>query len=112
MSPTLPVPSPCQLPPREPACCPFPPAQGYELQANTYRCSLEPLQAGSAPTRPRVAPLQESIQAQVREAVCSLAGGRRLCCLWRVGVGVGSGPHPPSPALLASPGEEPDQGLH
>lgn len=38
--------------------------QGYELQANTYRCSLEPLQAGSAPTRPRVAPLQESIQAQ------------------------------------------------
>ncbi|XP_057571321.1 envoplakin [Hippopotamus amphibius kiboko] len=38
--------------------------QDYELQADTYRCSLEPTQAGSAPKRPRVAPLQESIQAQ------------------------------------------------
>nr|XP_021536408.1 envoplakin [Neomonachus schauinslandi] len=37
--------------------------QDYELQADTYRCSLE-TQAGSAPKRPRVAPLQESIQAQ------------------------------------------------
>lgn len=38
--------------------------QDYELQADTYRCSLESTQAGSAPKRPRVAPLQESIQAQ------------------------------------------------
>ncbi|XP_045670045.1 envoplakin isoform X1 [Ursus americanus] len=38
--------------------------QDYELQADTYRCSLETTQAGSAPKRPRVAPLQESIQAQ------------------------------------------------
>ncbi|KAK2495864.1 hypothetical protein MC885_006819 [Smutsia gigantea] len=38
--------------------------QDYALQADTYRYSLEPTQAGSAPKRPRVAPLQESIQAQ------------------------------------------------
>nr|XP_020014923.1 envoplakin isoform X2 [Castor canadensis] len=38
--------------------------QDYELQADTYRCSLEPTQAVSAPKRPRVVPLQESIQAQ------------------------------------------------
>lgn len=38
--------------------------QDYDLQAETYRCSLGPTQAGSAPKRPRVAPLQESIQAQ------------------------------------------------
>ncbi|KAM5273343.1 envoplakin [Ctenodactylus gundi] len=38
--------------------------QDYELQADTYRCSLEPTLAVSAPKRPRVAPLQESIQAQ------------------------------------------------
>ncbi|XP_058417671.1 envoplakin [Diceros bicornis minor] len=38
--------------------------QDYQLQADIYRCSLEPTQAGSAPKRPRVAPLQESIQAQ------------------------------------------------
>ncbi|XP_064438363.1 envoplakin isoform X1 [Mirounga angustirostris] len=38
--------------------------QDYELQAATYHCSLETTQAGSAPKRPRVAPLQESIQAQ------------------------------------------------
>ncbi|XP_053068367.1 envoplakin [Acinonyx jubatus] len=38
--------------------------QDYALQADTYRCSLETTQAGSAPKRPRVAPLQESIQAQ------------------------------------------------
>uniref|UniRef100_A0A452U224 Envoplakin n=1 Tax=Ursus maritimus TaxID=29073 RepID=A0A452U224_URSMA len=38
--------------------------QDYELQADTYRCSLETTQAGSAPKRPRVAPLQENIQAQ------------------------------------------------
>uniref|UniRef100_A0A8C0JXD3 Envoplakin n=1 Tax=Canis lupus dingo TaxID=286419 RepID=A0A8C0JXD3_CANLU len=39
--------------------------QDYELQADTYRCSLETTtQAGSAPKRPRVAPLQESIQEQ------------------------------------------------
>lgn len=38
--------------------------QDYALQADTYRCSLEPTQAGSAPKRPQVAPLQESIQAQ------------------------------------------------
>ncbi|XP_036921086.1 envoplakin [Sturnira hondurensis] len=41
--------------------------QDYELQADTYRCSLEPTQAGSAPKRPRVAPLQESIQAQEKQ---------------------------------------------
>lgn len=47
------------------------------LQADTYRCSLEPTQAGSAPKRPRVAPLQESIQTQVRRGrLCSL--GREL----------------------------------
>ncbi|XP_008047042.1 envoplakin isoform X2 [Carlito syrichta] len=38
--------------------------QDYDLQADTYRCSLEPTLAVSAPKRPRVAPLQESIQAQ------------------------------------------------
>lgn len=38
--------------------------QDYELQADTYRGSLEPTQVGSAPKRPRVAPLQDSIQAQ------------------------------------------------
>ncbi|XP_006045345.3 envoplakin [Bubalus bubalis] len=38
--------------------------QDYELQADTYRGSLEPTQGGSAPKRPRVAPLQDSIQAQ------------------------------------------------
>nr|XP_023507756.1 envoplakin [Equus caballus] len=38
--------------------------QDYELQADIYRCSLKPTQEGSAPKRPRVAPLQESIQAQ------------------------------------------------
>uniref|UniRef100_A0A8C2V336 Envoplakin n=1 Tax=Chinchilla lanigera TaxID=34839 RepID=A0A8C2V336_CHILA len=38
--------------------------QDYELQADTYRCSLEPSLAESAPKRPRVAPLQDSIQAQ------------------------------------------------
>ncbi|XP_028376591.1 envoplakin [Phyllostomus discolor] len=41
--------------------------QDYELQADTYRCSLEPTQAGPAPKRPRVAPLQESIQAQEQQ---------------------------------------------
>ncbi|XP_007958050.1 envoplakin [Orycteropus afer afer] len=38
--------------------------QDYDMQADTYRCSLEPSLAVSAPKRPRVAPLQESIQAQ------------------------------------------------
>uniref|UniRef100_A0A8C2R5Q6 Envoplakin n=1 Tax=Capra hircus TaxID=9925 RepID=A0A8C2R5Q6_CAPHI len=38
--------------------------QDYELQADTYRGSLEPTQGASAPKRPRVAPLQDSIQAQ------------------------------------------------
>ncbi|XP_047402041.1 envoplakin [Sciurus carolinensis] len=38
--------------------------QDYELQADTYHCSLEPTLAGSAPKRPRMAPLQKSIQAQ------------------------------------------------
>ncbi|XP_020771227.2 envoplakin isoform X1 [Odocoileus virginianus] len=38
--------------------------QDYELQADTYRGSLEPTQGGSAPKRPRVAPLQDSVQAQ------------------------------------------------
>lgn len=35
------------------------------MQADTYRCSLETTEAGSAPKRARVAPLQESIRAQV-----------------------------------------------
>ncbi|XP_006869625.1 PREDICTED: envoplakin [Chrysochloris asiatica] len=38
--------------------------QDYELQADTYRCSLEPTLAVPAPKRPRVAPLQESFQVQ------------------------------------------------
>ncbi|XP_040845354.1 envoplakin [Ochotona curzoniae] len=38
--------------------------QDYELQADTYRCSLEPTLAVSAPKRLRVVPLQESVQAQ------------------------------------------------
>ncbi|CAI9163801.1 unnamed protein product [Rangifer tarandus platyrhynchus] len=38
--------------------------QDYELQADTYRGSLEPTQGGSAPKRPREAPLQDSVQAQ------------------------------------------------
>lgn len=38
--------------------------QDYELQADTYRCSLEPALAVSAPKRLRVISLQESIQAQ------------------------------------------------
>ncbi|XP_045381676.1 envoplakin [Lemur catta] len=41
--------------------------QDYELQADTYRCSLEPTLAVSAPKRPRVAPLQDSIQAQEKD---------------------------------------------
>ncbi|XP_049715387.1 envoplakin isoform X1 [Elephas maximus indicus] len=41
--------------------------QDYELQADTYRCSLEATLAVSAPKRPRVAPLQESIQAQEKD---------------------------------------------
>ncbi|XP_048222377.1 envoplakin [Perognathus longimembris pacificus] len=36
----------------------------YELQADTYRCSLEPTLAVSAPKKPRVVPLRDSIQAQ------------------------------------------------
>ncbi|GAB1297087.1 Envoplakin [Apodemus speciosus] len=38
--------------------------QDYELQADTYHCSLEPTLAPSAPKRLRVISLQESIQAQ------------------------------------------------
>ncbi|XP_004709341.1 envoplakin [Echinops telfairi] len=38
--------------------------QDYELHADAYRCSLEPSLAVPAPKRPRVAPLQESIQEQ------------------------------------------------
>ncbi|XP_015359646.2 envoplakin [Marmota marmota marmota] len=38
--------------------------QDYELQADTYHCSLEPTLAVSAPKRPRVTPLQKSIEAQ------------------------------------------------
>ncbi|XP_036124585.1 envoplakin [Molossus molossus] len=41
--------------------------QDYELQADTYCCSLEPTRAGSAPKRTRVAPLQESIQTQEKQ---------------------------------------------
>ncbi|XP_061031343.1 envoplakin [Eubalaena glacialis] len=47
--------------------------QDYELQADTYRCSLEPTQAGAAPKRPRVAPLQESIQAQEKKLLKAYA---------------------------------------
>ncbi|KAB0400717.1 hypothetical protein E2I00_008344, partial [Balaenoptera physalus] len=43
----------------------------YELQADTYRCSLEPTQAGAAPKTPRVAPLQETIQAQAYAEVAA-----------------------------------------
>ncbi|XP_077020004.1 envoplakin [Tamandua tetradactyla] len=38
--------------------------QDYELQADTYRSCLEPALTVSTPKKPRVAPLQESIQAQ------------------------------------------------
>ncbi|XP_077897769.1 envoplakin isoform X2 [Ictidomys tridecemlineatus] len=38
--------------------------QDYELHADTYHCSLEPTLAVSAPKRPRVTPLQKSIEAQ------------------------------------------------
>ncbi|XP_054945783.1 envoplakin-like [Physeter macrocephalus] len=38
--------------------------QDYELHAAAYRCSLEPTQAGAAPGRPRVAPLQENYPFQ------------------------------------------------
>ncbi|CAH6776446.1 envoplakin [Phodopus roborovskii] len=38
--------------------------QDYELQADTYRCSLEPTLAVSAPKRVRMISLQESVQAQ------------------------------------------------
>ncbi|XP_021069024.1 envoplakin [Mus pahari] len=38
--------------------------QDYELQADTYRCSLEPSLAVSAPKRLRVISLQENIRAQ------------------------------------------------
>ncbi|XP_062072198.1 envoplakin isoform X2 [Lepus europaeus] len=41
--------------------------QDYELQADTYRCSLEPALAVSAPKKPRVAPLQDSVQAQEKD---------------------------------------------
>lgn len=45
------------------------PVQDYELQADTYRCSLEPTLAVSAPKKVRVISLQESIQAQVRQVL-------------------------------------------
>jgi hypothetical protein len=51
----------------------FPPVQDYELQADTYRCSLEPALAVSAPKRLRVISLQESIQAQVRLVLAGLS---------------------------------------
>ncbi|ERE69111.1 envoplakin [Cricetulus griseus] len=38
--------------------------QDYELQADTYRCSLEPTLAVSSPKRVRVISLQDSVQAQ------------------------------------------------
>nr|XP_051697064.1 envoplakin [Oryctolagus cuniculus] len=41
--------------------------QDYQLQADTYRCSLEPSLAASAPKKPRVAPLQDSVQAQEKD---------------------------------------------
>lgn len=57
------------------------PAQDYELQADTYRCSLEPTLAVSAPKRLRVVPLQESVQAQVRQALGLSRPSLELCCL-------------------------------
>ncbi|XP_066876969.1 envoplakin isoform X3 [Kogia breviceps] len=47
--------------------------QDYELHADAYRCSLEPTQAGAAPKRARVAPLQESIQAQEKNLMKAFA---------------------------------------
>ncbi|MBV95014.1 Envoplakin, partial [Eschrichtius robustus] len=44
-----------------------------QLQADTYRCSLEPTQAGAAPKTPRVAPLQETIQAQEKDLMKAYA---------------------------------------
>lgn len=50
------------------------PVQDYELQADTYRCSLEPALAVSAPKKVRVISLQESIQAQVRRVLAGPSG--------------------------------------
>ncbi|XP_028355859.1 envoplakin isoform X2 [Physeter macrocephalus] len=47
--------------------------QDYELHAAAYRCSLEPTQAGAAPGRPRVAPLQESLRAQEKNLMKAYA---------------------------------------
>ncbi|XP_043856067.1 envoplakin isoform X3 [Dromiciops gliroides] len=41
--------------------------QDYEVQADKYRCSLDPTMTGSAPKRPRITPLQDSIQAQEKD---------------------------------------------
>ncbi|XP_027626614.1 envoplakin [Tupaia chinensis] len=43
--------------------------EDYELQADTYRCSLEPTLAVSASKRARVVPLRESIQAEEKSLV-------------------------------------------
>lgn len=40
-------------------------AQDYELQADSYRCSLKRPQEDPAPRRPHMSPLQESIEQQV-----------------------------------------------
>uniref|UniRef100_A0A5F8GW96 Envoplakin n=1 Tax=Monodelphis domestica TaxID=13616 RepID=A0A5F8GW96_MONDO len=41
--------------------------QDYELQIDKYRCSLDPTLTASAPKRPRITPLQDSIQAQEKD---------------------------------------------
>ncbi|XP_004860787.1 envoplakin isoform X1 [Heterocephalus glaber] len=43
--------------------------QDYELQADTYRCSLKPTLAVSALKRPRVGALKDSIQAQEKNLI-------------------------------------------
>ncbi|XP_072501843.1 envoplakin isoform X2 [Notamacropus eugenii] len=41
--------------------------QDYELQADKYRSSLDPALTASAPKKPRITPLQDSIQAQEKD---------------------------------------------
>ncbi|XP_051851000.1 envoplakin [Antechinus flavipes] len=43
--------------------------QDYERQTDKYRCSLDPTLTVSAPKRPRITPLQESIQAQEKDLI-------------------------------------------
>ncbi|XP_006886425.1 PREDICTED: envoplakin [Elephantulus edwardii] len=53
--------------------------QDYELKADTYRCSLEPTLAVSAPKRPRVVPLQESIQTQEKNLTKAYTEAAAAC---------------------------------